>query len=221
MGLARRLARGVRWAPVTSTYVAVLMVTTGIRRALDPSTAHSVLTASSTNLYELQHAPLRSLVASAFWISAGPVLPWALLLGATAGVLEWQIGALRAAGVFAAGHIGASLLVAAGLTVGVLSGLVNPRIETVVDVGPSYGFAAVAAAAIVLVPRRWQGAYLAGLGGWLALGLVKGIDCTAAGHVLAMAIGFACVPLVTRWRASAVRHRVSSAPQRIGASYPP
>jgi hypothetical protein len=202
---------------VTSTYVTLLMVTTGIRRALDPASAHRMLIASSTNLYQLQHAPLRSLVASAFWISAGPVLPWALLLGATAGVLEWQIGALRAAGVFAAGHIGSSLLVAAGLTVGVLGGFVSPSVETVVDVGPSYGFAAVAAAAIALVPRRWQRVYLAGLGGWLALGWANGIDFTAVGHVLALAIGFACGPLVARWRASDAGHGLHSVPQRVGA----
>jgi hypothetical protein len=111
----------------------------------------------------------------------------------------------------------ASLLVAAGLTVGVL-GFREPDLPDGRRCGPVVRLRAVVAAAIALVPRRWQRVYLAGLGGWLALGWANAIDFTAVGHALALAIRFACVPLVARWRASDVGHRVHSVSQRIGAS---
>ncbi|MFN8036163.1 MAG: rhomboid-like protein [Acidimicrobiia bacterium] len=144
-----------RRIPLTITYVAVLVGTTITLHLLGPVQRHRVLAASSTNLHELSRVPVRVLAASALWISSGRVLPWAVLLGAVGGALEWRVGSRSTALVFASGHVFASILVGLGLAAGIAWGIVSPSIEHVIDVGPSYGFAAIAAGLSGLVGRRW------------------------------------------------------------------
>jgi len=191
LAVARRI-------PVTVGYIGVLIVTTITLHVLNPVQRHRVLVASSTNLHELARVPVRVLIASALWISSGRVLPWALLLGAVAGTLEWNVGSKSTAFVFATGHVVASALVGLGLAIGIGIGVVNPSVERVVDVGPSYGFAALAAVLTVLVPRRWRVWYLVAFAGWLGVGMSDGIDYVAIGHLTAAAIGFAFIPFVRR-----------------------
>lgn len=76
-------------------------------------------------------------------------LPYALLLLAVLGYTEYAYGAWWAAGAFAFGHVGASLLVYAGLR-GLRAG---PRTRSATDVGVSYGLNAVAGALAAALPR--------------------------------------------------------------------
>jgi hypothetical protein len=190
----------LRRIPLTVGYICVLTATTITLHVLDAAQRRRVLLASSTNLHQLSRVPVRVLIASALWISSGRVLPWAILLGAVAGTLEWTVGSRSTALVFATGHVLASVIVGGGLAMGIAAGVVSPSIERVVDVGPSYGFAAVAAVLAAFVPRRWRAAYLLLFAGWLGVGLSDGIDFTAIGHLTAAGIGFALVPFVRRRR---------------------
>jgi hypothetical protein len=185
-------------APLTCAYLAILVATSILVHQLAPSTVHQLLLASSTNLHELGRVPVRVLVVSAFWISDGHVLPWLLLLGVVGGLAEARRGTLGAATVFVAGHIGASLIVAAGLAFGVTVGAVSPSVANMVDVGPSYGFAALAAFVATSCTARWRTLALLALGAWLVTAWIGGIDVTGVGHLTAAAIGFVCVAFSRR-----------------------
>ncbi len=183
--------------PLTAVYLFVLVVTSYLVRELPPATVHRILFDSSTNLHQLAVDPLGVLVASAFWISNGHVTPWLVLLGVVGGYAELRVGTLRAFLVFLAGHAGASLLVAAGLTVGVITGIAHPSIGMMIDVGPSYGFAALAAAMIVLCPPRLRWCATFVLVDWLVMGWTNGIGVSAVGHLLAACIGVGCGALLS------------------------
>jgi thiosulfate reductase cytochrome b subunit len=108
---------------------------------------------------------------------------------------ERWLGTARWAIVFIAGHIGATLLTAAGLWTAIRLDAVNESVSRSADVGVSYGFLAVAAVLIYRLPRRLRLPYVAILGGYLAIALFTRGTFTDAGHLVALLIGFACYPL--------------------------
>ena len=114
-GVLTRLAR-VR---VTMIYAAVLAVVTvallvaGSRRA-GPGIHHA-----STNLHNLSHGHLGTLLDSAFVVDAGPIYIWLPGLVCLLALFELMYHSVRLIVAFAVGHIGATLLVAAGLTAAV------------------------------------------------------------------------------------------------------
>lgn len=191
----------VRCAPLTTAYLLALVVTTILVHRLPRAIVHRLLWQSSTNLHQLDRVPVRVLVASAFWVADGHVLGWLALLGVVGGLAESRIGSVRTACIFIAGHVGASLLVAAGLVIALAVGVVHRSIVDMVDVGPSYGFAALAAAVSLRGSRRWRIWSLVALGAWLVTtsSTSSAGRVTAAGHLTAIAIGFLCV-LVVRTR---------------------
>ena len=101
---------------------------------------------------------------------------------------------------FAAGHIGATLIVAAGLWIGVQLGSVSPSVEHARDVGVSYGFLAVAATATYLLTPRLRIVYCGLLVAYVVLNAATSATFTDFGHLLAVAIGLACYPLTRRPR---------------------
>jgi len=91
------------------------------------------------------------------------------------------------------------------------------------DVGPSYGFFAVAALMTALVDRRLRRAYAAGLVVLLVVSLAASQSFTDVGHLLATGLGFACLPIAARAQAAA--HPVGESPlnvvrQRLGMTAP-
>ena len=153
----------------------------------------------STNLHQLGHVPFRVLLGSAFWTSGWAELAlWGLLCVTVLAPLERRIGWKRTAAAFGAGHIGATLVVAAGLWIGLQLGTTNPSDVDARDVGASYGLLAVASLATYLLPRRWQRACLAALIAYLCLSAIRDHTFTDFGHLAAVAIGLACRPIVVR-----------------------
>jgi hypothetical protein len=111
-----RLVPFVRSAPATYTYLAILFVTTWVLASASVRLADRLLLAESTNLHHLARDPLRVLIGSAFWLSGTRDLAIAAcVFTVVLAPLERRIGAWRTAGVFAIGHVGATLLTAAGL----------------------------------------------------------------------------------------------------------
>jgi hypothetical protein len=187
----RSLARPAPTA--TLTYIALLAATSSVLALAPAATGDRLLDALSTNLHQLGRVPLRVLVGSAFWVGGfGAFLTWAFLLAAVAAPVERRIGWRRAAAVFAVGHVGATLLVAAGLFAGVRLGLLPAAVATARDVGASYGFLAVTAVAIRLLPGPPRLLATAGIAIALGLALWSAPSFTAVGHLLAFAIGLAC-----------------------------
>jgi uncharacterized membrane protein (GlpM family) len=195
----------VRSAPVTFSYLAILVATTAVIETASARTADRLLLARSTNLDHLGHDPLRVLVASAFWVGGvEPFIAAAALLVLVLAHVERRIGGLRMACIFAIGHVGATLVTAAGLWIGTQADLVDRSVAGARDVGASYGCLAVAGALTYLLARRLRVSYAAALlaCALLALGLTRSF--TGVGHVLSVLLGLACYSLV--------RPRVTPAP---------
>ena len=209
-----RVASHVRSAPGTYVYLFILLITTWVLETSSGSVARRLLQERSTNLYHLSRDPVRVLVSSAFWVSsAWQLLLWLVLFAALVAPVEQWLGTSRTAMVFFAGHIGATLLTAAGLWIAVRTGLAGSSIVNARDVGASYGFLAVAP----LLADRMQGrrrlAYLGGLVGFVAIELGLSPDFTSVGHVLARAIGLLLGTFIAR-RAAAVLEEPARRPQR-------
>ena len=185
----------VRGSPGTFLYLLVLSVTTWVLLGLTDQTVNSVLTEHSTNLEQLRQNPVRVLIRSAFWADGYLLLAWLVLFALVLAPAERWLGTPRWLIVFVSGHVGATLATAAGLWVLIRWGMASSSLEGVVDVGVSYGFAAVAAVFSYRLapPGRWYWA-----GGLLALAVgaaVVGRTFTDFGHLAAVIIGFSMYPI--------------------------
>jgi len=185
----------VRGSPATFLYLLVLSVTTWVLLGLTDQTVDSVLSEHSTNLEQLRQNPVRVLIRSAFWADGYLLLAWLVLFALILAPAERWLGTARWLIVFVAGHVGATLATAAGLWVLIRWGMASPSLEGVVDVGVSYGFAAVAAVFSYRLasPGRWLWA-----GGLLAVAVgaaVVGRTFTDFGHLAAVMIGFSMYPI--------------------------
>ena len=91
---------------------------------------------------------------------------------------------------FVVGHVGATLLVAAGLAAALAAGLTSWSIVNVTDVGMSYGAVGVLGALTAAIPRRWRAAWT---GWWLAVAFGSAAssagDFTNVGHGVALVLG--------------------------------
>jgi hypothetical protein len=175
--------------PVTLAYAAILTTATTALLRIDPETHEEILGDVSTNLHNLRHGHVGTLLSSAFVTDTGPVYAWlpGLVCLLALAELLWRSKRLMLA--FLAGHVGATLVVAAGLTVGVKAGWTPASVGRDIDVGMSYGAAAVLGALTAAIAARWRPAWV---GFWLAAGLavvVQGPDFTDIGHVVALVLG--------------------------------
>lgn len=194
-----RPLRIVRAAPVTTTYLLVLAATSTAFSLTSTRSRDRLLFDLSTNLHQLARVPVRVLVASAFWLGGwSQLLLWAVLLLAVLAPVERRLGSRRTLIAFAIGHIGATLVVAAGLLVALRLGAVDPLVERARDVGASYGFLAVAALATYLLPRALRLPYAVLLSGCILFLVATSGSFTDFGHLTAVAIGLACYPLARR-----------------------
>lgn len=197
-GMLSRLAR-VR---MTLGYAVALVAVSVALVELGPRVRERVIGLASTNLHNLAHGHLATLFGSAFVTDAGPMwfwLPGLVCLLALAELI-WRSG--RLALVFVTGHIGATLLVAVGLTAAIEFGWLPLSISRASDVGVSYGAVAVLGALTAAVSRRWRPAWI---GWWLPIGIVSAAlsaDFTDVGHTVALVLGMLVstrLPGPARW----------------------
>src|SRR3984885_9596576 len=156
---------------------------------LAPRARAHVIAQASTNLHNLAHGHLATLLDSAFVTESGPMYFWLPCLVCLLALAEliWHSG--RLALVFIAGHIGATLLVACGLTAAIELHWLPLSVSRASDVGVSYGAVAVLGALTSAIPRRWRPAWI---GFWVPVGLaaaVLGEDFTDVGHAVALMLG--------------------------------
>ena len=214
----RRSADYVRSAPVTYGYLAILCLTTWILAGLGDRVADRLLLAQSTNLHHLGHDPAWVLFSSAFWAPGEHALIIsAVLFTIVLAPVERRIGSLRTIGVFAIGHIGATLITAAGLWVALRFDAVERNVVNARDVGPSYGFFAVAAAMTYLVARELRAPYAAALTGYLAASAVLSGGLGDSGHLTAAALGLASFPLARHATGPTTSPLMAGLPRRWAA----
>jgi hypothetical protein len=90
---------------------------------------------------------------------------------------------------FALGHVGATLVVAAGLATAIQVGWLPLSVAGATDVGISYGAMAVLGTLTAAIPSRWRPAWI---GWWLSVGLLMvcvSTDFTNTGHLVALLLG--------------------------------
>ena len=214
MRAARCLRVAFREARATASYALALTITTATMQSVDPRIANQIVLSASTNLHNMSDHPVRALVTSAFVIQGdwGSWVKAALCVLVLVPAERW-LGSLRATAVFAAGHVGATLLTQGAVAWGIARGVVPASAATMVDVGMSYGVAAV----VGVLTYRWSHplARLAWAGVWLVyLGHDPVLDpsFTGFGHLLAILTGFLAYPLAPRMRDKRANARCESAP---------
>jgi len=184
-GIFARLARD----QFTVGYAAVLLAISCAVLVLGPH-AHDVLVRrASTNLHNLAHGHLGTLLGSALVVDAGPLYFWLPFLTCLLALAELHLRTIRLIVAFLVGHIGATLVVAAALAAAVEFGWLPVSIARASDVGMSYGALAVLGAMTAAIPQRWRPAWV---GWWVAAGLASaiiGADFTDAGHTIAVILG--------------------------------
>ena len=138
---------------ITLGYAAVLVGVSAALVDLGPRVRAQVIAQASTNLHNLAHGHLATLFGSAFVTDAGPMYFWLPCLVCLLALAEliWRSG--RLAIVFVTGHIGATLLVAVGLTAAIEFGWLPLSISRASDVGVSYGAVAVLGALTAAIPQ--------------------------------------------------------------------
>jgi hypothetical protein len=184
-GLLARLTR----LRMTLAYASIVTCITTTMLRLSPDMRDRIIRHASTNLHNLSHGRIGTLLGSAFVVDAGPVYVWlpGLVCLLAIGELLWRSGRLIVA--FAVGHLGATLLVAAGLAAAVGFGWLPGSVTRATDVGMSYGAVGVLGTLTAAIPRRWRPVWM---GWWLAVAVAVaavGHDFTDVGHVVALVLG--------------------------------
>ncbi|MCU1344017.1 MAG: putative rane protein [Acidimicrobiia bacterium] len=195
-------------ARVTTAYFAILCSTTLVLNGTTPRVGQAVLRASSTNLNQLASRPWNVLVVSALLVSAANQLLQLLLVSLLVlAPLEHRIGPLRAVAAFVIGHVGATLVVAAALSIEVHLGLVSESIKRAIDVGFSYGVVCMVAASGYLFDGIRRAVWLGATALYVGLGALVDQDFSQWGHVVSFVLGaLVAGPLLVR-TATARHHR--------------
>lgn len=175
---------------VTAAYATALFVIATVLLALGPRVQDMVVSQLSTNLHNLAQGRLGTLIASAFVTAEGEtylILPGLVCLLALAELL-WR--SRRLVQAFVLGHLGATVVVAAGLAVAVECGWLPVSTTRASDVGLSYGAVSVLGMLTAAMPMRWRPAWI---GGWFTIAavvvVVSHADFTAVGHAVALVLG--------------------------------
>jgi hypothetical protein len=201
---------------VTVGYSAALIAVATTLVVLGPRARHIVVVHMSTNLHNLVRGHFGTLLGSALVTENGPMYVWLPGLVCLLAVAEllWRSG--RLALTFALGHVGATLIVAAGLAAAIRFGWTPMSVAWNTDVGISYGAVAVLGALTAAIPARWRPAWV---GWWLAVGAVvvaANHDFTDIGHVVGLTLGML---VSTRFRTEARWTPARCALLAIGASF--
>ncbi|MEU1403476.1 rhomboid-like protein [Streptomyces sp. NPDC005728] len=187
--------------PFTFAYAALLALTSLVASWADPALVHRLYQDSSTDVAHLARTPVLVLLASAVWVAGGIVSPYAAAFVLVLTALERRIGGARAACVFLAGHVLATLATEVPVGFAVLFGHLPDTSLHRLDYGISFGVAAsIGALSGLLAPWvRWP--LLALVAGTLLSDLLAFQDpMTNWGHLIALTIGIAGWPLVRRWQ---------------------
>src|SRR3954468_10612383 len=92
---------------ITAAYAVILICVTTAMATLDPAARDWVIRHASTNLHNLSHGRVATLLDSAFVIDAGPIYEWLPGLVCLLGLAELLWGNGRLVIAFAVGHVGA------------------------------------------------------------------------------------------------------------------
>ncbi|WP_407287902.1 rhomboid-like protein [Streptomyces sp. BP-8] len=188
--------------PFTFGYAVLLAATSLFAEHADPHLVSELLRGSSTDVVHLTKAPLLVLAASALWIAGGLASAYALAFLLVLTALERRIGGLRSAAVFFGGHALATLATEVPVAFSVAAGQLPESSLHRLDYGISFGVMTCTGALAGLLPAWARWPLLAGVGYLALTDLLAYLDpMTDWGHLMSLAVGMACWPLLRRWRA--------------------
>jgi Rhomboid family len=193
--LYRKGAAYLSSAPGTHILLLILAVTTLVLKGVDAPTTTRILRHQSTNLFQMTRDAPRVLVLSAFLLDHGRLVVEAVTFTLVVAPVERWIGTYRWLATFAAGHIGATLATTVGIWLQVREGAGQSLVYPV-DVGVSYGVAAMAGVLAYRLRRPWNLAWLVFLAFDVGWAVVATGTFTDWGHLAALGIGLALGPLV-------------------------
>lgn len=198
-----QVLRYVRSAPLTYTWLAVLLATTLVQHSLTARTLRTLLQSTSTNLHHLASDPLRVLLQSLLWIDGSYWWPYLLIFTVFLAPAERWLGHLRWAVVGLICHVGATYLGEGYLYWAIQKAAASPRLIDARDVGVSYFVVGIVGVLFYRVPRRWRWGYLGAAVLLIGGALILRTNFTSLGHLCALAIGLACYPLARGRRPAA------------------
>ncbi|OIJ89258.1 hypothetical protein BIV25_34710 [Streptomyces sp. MUSC 14] len=190
--------------PFTFGYAALLAVTSAFAAVADPGLVNALYRGSSTDVAHLVQSPAVVLVTSALWIAGGILSPYSAAFVLVLTALERRIGGGRAACVFLAGHVLATLATEVPVGLAVLAGHLPATSLHRLDYGISFGVAASIGSLAGLLRPWFRWPLLTVVAGLLLSDLAEFVDpMTDWGHLIALTIGVMSWPLVRRWARSA------------------
>jgi hypothetical protein len=175
----------------TLSWLAIISATRLVLRGADPRLQHRLLESVSTNLSHLAHDPLNVLLTSICFVTSTPdYLAFVVMAAAVSAPVERWLGLRRWLIAVAIGHIGATLVIAIGLKIGIAEGWIDPQVRHALDVGVSYAVRSLAGVLFFAIGVRWRRwAYLSAVAVATAAPLLAGPDFTDAGHAVALVLG--------------------------------
>jgi hypothetical protein len=188
--------RFVSSAPLTYTWLVVLLITTSIQHHLPRRELHIVLVDGSTNIHHLLTDPLEVLAFSLLWIDGRYWTPYLVLFTLFLAPAEQWLGRKRWLTVGLTAHIGATYLSEGLRYLAILQHLEPARLVYARDIGVSYFLVGVIAMLAYRIAPPWRWGYLAVLIGIYTAPLISHPSFTAIGHFSAIFIGLCFYPMV-------------------------
>ena len=190
-----RVWRQVKTAPLTYSWLIVLLITTMVQHSMHARRLRALLEKNSTNLHHLASDPIRVLIQSLWWIDGRYWLPYLVVFTLFLAPAERWLGWLRWLVVGLLCHVGATYLSEGYLYWRIEEAITSPRLIDARDIGVSYFVVGIVGVLTYRIARPWRWVYLA-----TALVVFGGVlvvkhDFTNVGHVCALLIGLACFPL--------------------------
>jgi hypothetical protein len=187
--------RYVKSAPLTYTWLVVLLITTIIQHTVPARHLRRLLEKESTNLHHLASDPIRVLIQGLLWIDGKYWWPYVFVFTLFLAPAERWLGHLRWIVVGLVSHIGATYLGEAYLYWRIQEAFASPRLIDARDIGVSYFVVGIVGVLTYHVPRRWRWPYL--VTALVVFGVVLAVkrDFTNVGHFSALLIGLGCYPL--------------------------
>ena len=177
----------VAWA-----YLAVFVAAEVVYALMSPRTLTDFTQWASTNVHNLGHDPIGSLVVSAF-VTQEFAIAWPALIALAMFGANKALGNWRTVVVCASGQVIGTLVSEGIVGYRVSRGLLPSSARYIVDVGPSYVVVAAAVAALLYGSWLWRAAAAVNLTLMIGVGDIFGglsnLSVPAVGHLTAMTVG--------------------------------
>ena len=198
-GIALAVWHFIIGAPLTYSWLLVLMITTIVQNELTGRELHYVLLHRSTNIHELGTDPLGVLFSSLLWIDGKNLEPYLLLFTLFLAPAEHWLGQLRWLTVGLTAHILATYVSEGILYYAIEEHEASERLVHARDIGVSYFLVGVMAVLTYHIARPWRWGYIGVLFVIFGFPLLTmnhhELNFIAIGHFASILIGLCFYPL--------------------------